>query len=169
MSGQYSFLRLSFSLSLLLSLSLNAQVNMGFGSYTPDHSTPCISPAQHTTIEQQIKKNQNSLRAIGILPQVTDRSFTTLFAWPLAQNNGLNDFGVHGIANNVDQNTAYPDMILDYNCGSRTYDLASGYNHRGTDIFLWPFAWYKMEHDQVKVVAAADGIIVYKSDGNFDH
>ncbi|HXR80086.1 MAG TPA: peptidoglycan DD-metalloendopeptidase family protein, partial [Saprospiraceae bacterium] len=113
-------------------------------------------------------KNQDSLRSIGILPEVNDRSIITLLAWPLEQNNGLNDFGYHGIANNVDQDATYPDMILDYNCGSRTYDLASGYNHKGTDIFTWPFSWYKMEHDQVKVVAAAAGIIVYKSDGNFD-
>jgi murein DD-endopeptidase MepM/ murein hydrolase activator NlpD len=108
------------------------------------------------------------LRALDILPETQDRGVTTLFAWPLEQSNGLNDFGFHGISNFVDQNTAYPNLVLDYNCGKRTYDLSSGYNHRGTDIFLWPFAWYKMEHEQVKVVAAAAGVIVYKSDGNFD-
>ena len=35
-------------------------------------------------------------------------------------------------------------------------------------MYTWPFSWYKMDHDQVKVVAAADGVIIYKSDGNFD-
>ncbi len=171
MPGKYSFLLLSLllSLSLFTIPSLNAQDNSGFGYYQPDRTVPCMTPAQHIAIEKKIKESQDHLRAIGILPEVQDRAFTTLFAWPLAQNNGLDDYDYHGISNFVDQNMDYPDMLLDYNCGNRTYDLSSGYNHAGTDIFLWPFAWYKMEHDQVKIVAAAPGIIVYKSDGNFDH
>src|SRR6186713_2105405 len=99
MSAKYLFL--SFLLNLCISLP-QAQTNMGFGHYTPDHTTPCITPTQHTAIEKEIKKNQDSLRSIGILPEVNNRGITTLFAWPLEQNNGLNDFGYHGIANNVD-------------------------------------------------------------------
>lgn len=166
MSAKYS-LCLCF-LSILLIHCIHAQSNPGFGYYIPDRSGPCITPTQHTAIEKEIKKNQDSLRTIGKLPQVTDRALTTLFAWPIAQNNGLNDFDDHAISNFVDQDTSYPNKVFDFNCGNRTYDLGSGYNHRGTDIFLWPFPWYKMEHDQVKVVAAASGTIVYKSDGNFD-
>src|SRR5204862_192241 len=58
--------------------------------------------------------------------------------------------------------------ILDYNCGTRSYDTSTGYNHQGTDIVLWPFAWNRVDDDAVLVVAGAPGVIVNKSDGNFD-
>ncbi|HUR57516.1 MAG TPA: peptidoglycan DD-metalloendopeptidase family protein, partial [Opitutaceae bacterium] len=74
----------------------------------------------------------------------------------------------HGISNYVDENAAFPNQLRDYNCGSRTYDLASGYNHKGTDIFVWPFPWKKMDDEDVVIVAGAAGTIVNKSDGNFD-
>ncbi len=40
--------------------------------------------------------------------------------------------------------------------------------NRGTDFFTCPFPWYRMDYDQVYVVAAAPGVIVFKQDGNFD-
>ncbi|MEZ4763449.1 MAG: hypothetical protein R3C26_09695 [Calditrichia bacterium] len=49
----------------------------------------------------------------------------------------------------VDQNSAFPNQLQDYNCGERTYDLASGYNHQGVDIFTWPFGWHGMDHDEI--------------------
>jgi len=33
---------------------------------------------------------------------------------------------------------------------------------------IWPFPWYKMDNDQVEVVAAADGFVIHKQDGSFD-
>jgi len=92
----------------------------------------------------------------------------TSFQWPLKKSGSLNDNGFYGISNYIDQNTAYPDLLQDYNCGTRTYDLSSGYNHKGTDIFTWPFAWNKMEYNQVEIIAAAPGTIIGKFDGNFD-
>ena len=56
----------------------------------------------------------------------------------------------------------------DYTCGRRTYDTSAGYNHQGTDYFLWPFAWNKMAAGDVRVVAAADGVIVGRREGNPD-
>jgi hypothetical protein len=61
-----------------------------------------------------------------------------------------------------------PNQLLDYNNGTRTYDLATGYNHQGADYGLWPFGWQMMDAGAIEVVAAADGIIMYKSDGNYD-
>jgi hypothetical protein len=58
--------------------------------------------------------------------------------------------------------------VQDYTCGTRTYDLASGYNHAGTDYYLWPFPWLMMDAGTVRIVAAAPGVIVNKADGNFD-
>ena len=76
--------------------------------------------------------------------------------------------GYYGISNFVDHDPNYPNQLLDYHGGARTYDSASGYNHAGTDIFLWPFAWNKMDENQVEVIAAAPGIIITKTDGNYD-
>lgn len=42
----------------------------------------------------------------------------------------------------MDQNPANPGAVLDYQCGSGTYDV-SGYNHKGIDMFTWPFGWYE--------------------------
>ena len=76
--------------------------------------------------------------------------------------------GYYGISNFVDLNAAFPDVITDYNCGTRSYDTNSGYNHQGIDFFSWPFPWYKMDQDLVQVVAAEPGIITTKLDGNDD-
>ncbi|MDZ4747716.1 MAG: peptidoglycan DD-metalloendopeptidase family protein [Saprospiraceae bacterium] len=156
------------SVLLFPSYSLHAQENVGFGFYQPDRTIPCVTLEQHEAIENEISRSRAELQRKGILSDTQGREFTTYFEWPLAHNNGLDDYGYHGISNFIDQNAEYPNLILDYQCGNRSYDLSSGYNHAGTDMYTWPFSWYKMDHNQVKVIAAAAGTIVYKSDGNYD-
>lgn len=92
----------------------------------------------------------------------------TEFILPLNLIDGLNDPGFLSITAYVDHDTLYPDHLLDYNCGDLTYDLDNGYSHSGTDFFLWPFPWKKMDDQEVEVVAAAPGIIIFKQDGNYD-
>ncbi|MGH7291437.1 MAG: peptidoglycan DD-metalloendopeptidase family protein [Myxococcota bacterium] len=58
--------------------------------------------------------------------------------------------------------------MQDYTCGTRTYDLATGYNHHGTDYYLWPFPWRMMDLDQVRIVATAPGVILEKINGYAD-
>jgi murein DD-endopeptidase MepM/ murein hydrolase activator NlpD len=82
--------------------------------------------------------------------------------WPLKAAEGFTNCGFYAISVYVDQNNA-SGAIKDYNCGTNTYD-----GHQGTDIFIRPFAFYKMDHDQVEIIAAADGILINKGDGNFD-
>lgn len=106
------------------------------------------------------------LQDLGLMER-PNLAAATLFAWPV-QASGLGEFGHHGISNFVDQNPNVPNLVLDYNCGSRTYDLSSGYNHQGTDIFTWPFGWLRMAGGNLEAVAAAPGTIVAKVDGNFD-
>jgi murein DD-endopeptidase MepM/ murein hydrolase activator NlpD len=122
-----------------------------------------ITAEQRSAIQAQIDTNVRALPRRAPAPLVA-----TQFGWPLQPAFGFTDYGYHGISNFVDQNLAYPNAILDYHCGARTYDLASGYNHGGTDIFIWPFAWNKMDAGEITIVAAAPGMIVYKTDGNFD-
>ncbi|HEX9730826.1 MAG TPA: peptidoglycan DD-metalloendopeptidase family protein [Thermoanaerobaculia bacterium] len=91
-----------------------------------------------------------------------------VFEWPLRAAATLDDPGYHAIDAFVDHNASFPGGLLDYECGSRTYDTGGGYNHRGSDFFLWPFSWLKVDQSAVEVVAAAGGVIVDRVDGNFD-
>lgn len=125
-----------------------------------------MSDEKRLEIQQQLQANTQRLEREGKL-----QSFSPLavpLAWPVTKAPGISDFNVDGISNFVDQNLAFPNQLLDYNCGARTYDQASGYNHRGIDIFTWPFSWRKMDLNEVFVVAAAPGTIILRSDGNFD-
>jgi murein DD-endopeptidase MepM/ murein hydrolase activator NlpD len=139
----------------------------GGGVYEPGH-VPHLSPAQRQEIEQTIAANIDRLAAAGQLPPLQAESTLTL-NWPLSHTNPVtSDFGYHGISNFVDHDPLFPNQRLDYNCGNRTYDLPSGYNHRGTDFFLWPFPWNTMDAGEVAVVAAAPGLIIHKQDGYYD-
>lgn len=126
-----------------------------------------INPEQRTGIIKMLKANETKLRNARKLLSPTGIE-STLFQWPIKQALNYNDNGYYGISNYVDENPAFPNQLLDYNCGNRTYDLASGYNHAGTDIFTWPYPWQKMERNAVQIIAAAPGTIIAKSDGNFD-
>ena len=101
----------------------------GGGSYLA--SSPVndeITPQERASIIQQLKANEASLRSSGKLVLPENPTFTA-FAWPLKQAPGYNDNGYYGISNYVDENPSFPNLLLDYNCGTRTYDQASGYNH----------------------------------------
>ena len=154
--------------TLCSSAALAVEVEFGgFGDGTPDRTVPCLSEAQRARIQARIAATGSALRAAGRLaaPEATQ---TVLFGWPLRPRSGFQDSGYHGISGFVDHAAAYPNILQDHNCGTRTYDLADGYNHAGTDLFTWPFYWHKMDHDEVEVVAAAPGQIVGKDDGNYD-
>src|SRR6185369_9352217 len=125
-----------------------------------------VTAAQRAAIQARLSAATDTLAGQGLGAQAA--TAPVKFGWPLAPAPHFDAPGYHGISNFVDQNLAYPNAVLDYNCGTRTYDLASGYNHSGIDIFLWPFAWNKMDNDDVQVVAAASGTILEKDDGNYD-
>jgi hypothetical protein len=126
-----------------------------------------MSPEERSAIISMLEENEALLRSEGKL-QLPPNPDATLFAWPVKQALGFNDNGFYGISNYVDENPAFPNLILDYNCLNRTYDQSNGYNHQGTDIFTWPFYWQKMARNAVEIIAAAPGIIIGKSDGNYD-
>jgi len=139
----------------------------GLASYEADNAVPCLTEEQRAEIQAQIAASVSQLRARGVLaPQAAPHAAQNVaLGWPLLDL-VPGGFGCSGISNFVDENPA-SGQLLDYNCGTRTYDQA-GYNHAGTDFFTWPFGFYKMDHDEIAAVAAADGVIVLKSDGNFD-
>lgn len=120
---------------------------------------PCISAQQYAIVEQNCS---NNIEILGLKTKDKDNLETTLLYWPLKAANGIDDCRYYAISAYVDQNTS-PGATTDYNCGLKTYD-----GHRGTDISIWPFPFYKMDYDQVQVIAAAAGTIIDKLDGNFD-
>lgn len=157
------------TVALLLFTSLSQTVradepNQGGGPAPMDLHAPDLTPETAAAIRAEIARNVARLRTQGKLLFSSPAQIT--LRWPLATTS--TDPGVHGISNFIDHDASFPNQLLDYNGGARTYDTTGGYNHPGTDIFLWPFSWNKMDAQTVAAVAAADGTITAKMDGNAD-
>lgn len=137
----------------------------GFG---PDRFMDHLTPEIEARLLAAQAQGAARLRAMGQLPPAAPVAPAIAnLEWPLAPRPGV---GVDwtGVSNFVDLNPAFPDQLLDYMCGARTYDRGNGYNHRGTDFFTWPFPWTLQDLNIVDAVAAAPGVIIAKGDGNFD-
>ncbi len=156
-------------LVLLLPVSLYARPPAGGqGLQTPPGDE--LSITQRERIETQLARNVEQLQREGKLAP-TPPLLTPLqggLQWPLRTVPGYTDPGYHGISNFVDLDPAFPDHLLDWNCGVRTYDQVGGYNHAGIDFFLWPFPWLMMDQQSVEIIAAAPGTIIGKVDGYDD-
>ncbi len=120
----------------------------------------CLDELEKVQIKSKLKINVDSLKLLNKIGNGGLRQATN-FIWPLRKSSALKWDGYSFITNFVDQNVN--TGILDYNCLSRTYD-----GHNGTDIAIWPFPWYLVDNDLIEVVAAAEGTIIGKDDGN-DH
>lgn len=159
-------------LSLNISYTQQKSTLLGpFGGEFIIEKTECISPQERVRIQEILQTNITALQAQGILPSDYPKNLVAL-QWPVRQADGFDYNSYYGISNYFDHNSAFSgnnnDNVLDYNCGSRSYDTGNGYNHQGIDIFTWPFGWHMMLKNQVEVVAAAAGTIIAKFDGNFD-
>lgn len=126
-----------------------------------------LSDAERAEIERTIATHIQQLTAAGRL-SAPRTSATVALDWPLLPAPGFSDPGYHAVTGYMDHNPAFPGQVQDFACGQRTYDTSGGYNHQGTDYYLWPFSWNKMAAGEVTVVAAAPGVIVSKNEGNPD-
>ncbi|WP_400190776.1 peptidoglycan DD-metalloendopeptidase family protein [Hymenobacter sp. B81] len=165
-------MRKFYLLPALLAFSFGAAraqelVPAGGGGHEPP-KVACLSPAQFRFNDSLVLAGIARLEREGRLPDPARRPAAVPLAWPLRQAPGFDYASYYGISNFVDRNPAFPNQTLDWNCGNRTYDLSNGYNHAGLDIYLWPFNFNMMDAGQVDVIAAAPGVIVAKSDNNFD-
>lgn len=123
-----------------------------------------LAPETWAKIAGEARRNEAKLAQEGkLLP----RGKVAGMIWPLAPNPGAG-VALHGVSNFVDLNAAFPNQLRDYQCEARTYDNAQGYNHGGTDVFIWPYPWTLMAEGAVDIVAAAPGTIVGRADGNDD-
>ena len=120
---------------------------------------PCITPSQYEIIERRCAQNTRILNN-GIQQRLS--LIPTQLSWPLKPVVGFTDYSYYYISAYVDQNPA-AGSFSDFNCGTTSYD-----GHRGTDISIFPFGFYKMDNSLVEVIAASAGTIIDKSDGNFD-
>jgi hypothetical protein len=127
---------------------------------------PSLTDAQRAEILQDARDFRRLYPPVGKAGSGARQA--VLFGWPLRPAAHLNDPGYHGISAFVDHNPSYPNQLTDYNCGERTYDLDEGYNHAGTDFFIWPHSWNKMDNDDVEIAAAAAGTIIQRRDGHYD-
>lgn len=124
-----------------------------------------MPPFERANIELQLRNNADRLQAQGLLAAPDPALSVDNLAWPLRARPDFRDPDFHGISNYVDLNPAFPNQLLDWNCGQRTYDMGNGYNHAGVDYFLWPFGWRMMDSEAIEIVASAPGVIVLKQDG----
>jgi len=132
--------------------------NSGGGEFVYTTDIQCIGPADYARISSMLDQNIKNLHTNNLLP-ASDRSQIVKFAFPLKKSENLNWNNFYGISGFVDQDAG--NGIKDFNCGQRTYD-----GHNGVDYFTWPFQWYLLENDLIYIVAAADGILIGKDDGN---
>lgn len=128
----------------------------------------CLTQEQQKEIQKEADSTMQMLRRQH--PGKYERTSGThpMFRWPVQPATSFTDYGFYTIQFLIDQNLAHPNQLLDYNCGTRTYDFSSG-DHQGTDIIYWPYPWRKMDDNVMENVAAAAGVIVSKRNGYADH
>lgn len=153
------FISLSFNSNAQYQTNLNKSYGGEYDLGGNNASNPCLTSAEYAFIENDCAKN---IKKLGLVYKTQKEGMITLLNWPLKLANGIDDCSYYVISANVDQDFA-SGTFKDYNCGTNTYD-----GHKGTDIATFPFGIYKIDHDQVQVIAAAAGIIISKTDGNFD-
>jgi len=130
-----------------------------------DTDEVCMSPEEYKRIKSRIEKSAKHMRKSGVLEKhfsTDSRMAHPLFEWPMRQADGFNDPGYYYISNYVDLD---PDttIVLDFNGLDQSYN-----GHRGIDITTYPYFWKKMADAHVEAIAAADGVIIFKDDGNND-
>jgi len=158
--------RLTFTLVALAPLAIaqdamppaDATGGRGFARHELAHDD--MPPFLRANLEYQLEQSARRLQAEGLLPPPDPSARVNGLQWPLRARAGYTDPDYHGVSNFVDLNPAFPNQLLDYQCGTRSYDLSSGYNHPGIDYFLWPFAWRMMDAQVIEIVAAAPGTII---------
>jgi murein DD-endopeptidase MepM/ murein hydrolase activator NlpD len=155
---------------LSISYSQNLISEPENGQYKSNlNETPCLTTEQRLEVMQLTTEGIEVLRLQNRLAfNEANRGTHPLFVWPVDKASNVSYNDVWAISNYVDHNPVTPNALSDYNCGPRTYDTTSGYNHQGIDIFSWPFTWHMMDNDYVEIVAAAPGQIIAKNDGQFD-
>jgi hypothetical protein len=163
-------IRIPFAILMcfIASLQTQARTDPGTSCFPPPRQSVCDQPPPETYAEitSRLRKNLAILISRGIYTQ--NETGPVLFSLPLRHAPGFSGPSCYGISAFVDHDPLTPNHLLDYMGGSRTYDTQSGYNHKGTDFFLWPFMWHMMDAGEVDIISVAPGTILGKDDGHDD-
>ncbi|MDQ3016017.1 MAG: M23 family metallopeptidase [Bacteroidota bacterium] len=151
---------------ILHSLTLfSQQPDYVFVESESDSPEQCVSPEETVRLRFIIDSINQELKRNGVFEKYFDaqrRGAPPLFQWPMRQADGFNDPSYYALSNYVDLDPTSPG-VLDYNGLNQTYD-----GHTGIDIRISPYFWLKKQNNQVEAVAAADGVISFWQDDNFD-
>jgi len=134
----------------LINFSLgNGSIRVGgkIPSSPPNHRSCLTDHERQTIMENSLHIDFENMRD------------TILFQQPVG-NGGMMNGDKNYITNYVDENHAY-GWLEDYTCYYITYD-----GHWGTDVAVSGF--YYMDEMTTPILAAADGIVTYTHDGEFD-
>ena len=80
-----------------------------------------ISDVHRKQNEDMLNENRIKLEQKGI-QLIKKGAAPVSLQWPLTSANSLVDPGYHGVSGFVDHDPDYPDQLMDYNCGTRSYD-----------------------------------------------
>ena len=155
------------SLSFLLPFAIPTEAS------TELHQMNDGKPVQVHIIEQALDRShdehqpQLSSAKVERFGESRTEAGPTLLELPLRRGLSNNNPEFLTIAAFVDHDDVFPDSLLDWNCGERTYD-ADSFNHNGTDYNGVQFPWLTMANDGMVVIAAADGEIIEIHDGEPD-
>ncbi len=145
-----------------------APPSLAAGGEVPElHGHDEIAPTERERIWSEINRNiaRFKLRETSVNAKVSSAKPFALadgFSWPVRNAKGHSDPSYWVIPFYLDQNRS-GTSTLDFQCQQRTYE-----GHKGTDISLGWDAWNVMASEQIQVIAAAAGVIIYRADGNFD-
>ncbi|MFA5619289.1 MAG: peptidoglycan DD-metalloendopeptidase family protein [Weeksellaceae bacterium] len=138
------------------------QATLGYFNLEVEEGQQCLTDAQRADINAMLDANIQMLKDEGrLLYNEASKPDLVQFGWPVKTADDVNYNQIWGTSNYVDHQSG--SGLLDYFCQQKTYN-----GHKGTDIYLWPFWWYAMDHFQGENIAAADGQIILKQDGNYD-
>jgi len=131
------------------------------GGSQPINQQECISPKLRANLLKNIQNNIQNLKTKKKLTAQNQPKEAVLFELPLKQNTSYDNCNFYVVSAYFDHLNGM--QFGDYSCGTNSYN-----GHLGTDYALWPFDWLMMDQQVGQVIAAADGIIIDKVDGNFD-
>lgn len=90
-----------------------------YRDYVYRPSSQPLSEEEEQRVRAEVDASIARLAAQGKLPAEED---SVTLNWPLRPSRELSDPGYHGVSGLVDHGLDYPGHVLDYNCGTRTYD-----------------------------------------------
>jgi len=130
-------------------------------------STPIHAPIDFTEIDAEIEANieRLGLQRAPLNSTLALRDNFDRMIFPLRMAPDADVILPQYIGSFVDLDPSGPNSLMDWACGTRTYDLNTGYDHEGTDMMTGPFPAHGMNSRWVDIVAVAPGVIIARNDG----